>query len=84
MVGKKGGPLSIESIGIFAPSTLGTHRGIRIGSTEQEVKNAYASEWNQQASEPQRTFVAGSVERGLIVYFANGRAIKILLQAKAD
>jgi hypothetical protein len=84
MAGRAGREFAVESIAVFAPSTLGTARGIRIGSTEQEVMQAYKAEWNRQVDEAGKAFVAGSVDRGLIFYFDNGRVIRILLRAKAD
>ena len=84
MMGKAGSSMSIESIAVFAPSTLSTAKGIRIGSTEQDVMKAYAADWNKQVNEAGKAFVAGSVDRGLIFYFENGRVIRILLRAKVE
>jgi hypothetical protein len=81
MVGSDDSRMSIDEIAVFAPSNLGTKKGIRIGSTEQDVMKAYASDWNRQADETGKAFVAGTVERGLIFYFENGRVIKILLRS---
>jgi hypothetical protein len=84
MAGRAGREFTVKSIAVFAPSTLGTARGIRIGSTEEEVMKIYAAEWNKAVDERGKAFLAGSVDRGLIFYFENGRVIRILLRAKVD
>ena len=84
MAGKAGRALAAESIAVFAPSTLATSRGIRIGSTEAEVEKAYAAEWNRAVDERGKAFLAGTTERGLIFYFENGRVVRMLLRAPAN
>jgi hypothetical protein len=84
MVSKKNGATkSIESIAVTSPSTLTTKQGIGIGSTAQEVMNAYNHHWNNEESNSER-FVAGSIYGGLIFNFKNGRVIRIFLGAAAE
>ena len=81
---EKGGPKSVKSITVVGPSTLSTKRGIRIGSTEQEVMKAYKPFWNREDSKHFGNFVAGSIYGGLIFYFQNGQVSKIFLGAAAE
>jgi hypothetical protein len=81
---KKGGPKSIGSITIVKPSNLSAKRGIRIGSSEQEVMNAYKSYWNKEDSEHFGRFVAGSIYGGLIFHIENGKVSSIFLGAAAE
>ncbi|MBL0173835.1 MAG: hypothetical protein IPP94_00950 [Ignavibacteria bacterium] len=80
---KKGAPKSIESITVSSPSMLRTKRGIRIGSTEQEVMKAYKPFWNKEESTP-GSFVAGSIYGGLLFSFENGKVSRIFLGAAAE
>ena len=81
---KKGGPKSAGSITVVGPSTLSTKKGIRIGSMEQEVMEAYKPYWNREDSERGRTFVAGSIYGGLIFSFESGKVSAIFLGAAAE
>ena len=81
---EEGGPKSVESITVVSPGTMSTNKGIRIGSTEQEVMNAYEPYWNKEDSEDFGNFVAGSIYGGLIFYFQNGQVSKIFLGAAAE
>jgi len=81
---KKGGPKSIWSITITSPSTLQTEKGIRIGSTEQEVNEAYGRFRNVEDSKKGEVFVAGSVFGGLIFNFQQGRVSNIFIGAAAE
>jgi hypothetical protein len=80
---QKGATKSIESITIFHPSRLSTKRGIRIGSTETAVMQAYQAE-GDLASSKSGTFVAGSVYGGIIFQFQNGKVSRIFLGAAAE
>lgn len=85
MVSEEKGTLkSIGSITIVSPSTLTTKKGIRIGSTEQEVIKAYKSYWNREDSEIWKKFVAGSIYGGLIFSFRNGKVSSMFLGAAAE
>ena len=81
---KKGAPKSIESITLVSPSNLSTKRGIRIGSTEQEVMDAYKPYRNKEDSKSFNIFVAGSVYGGLMFNFQNGKVKRIFLGAAAE
>ena len=80
---KKGASKSIESITLVSPSILSTKRGIRIGSTEQEVMKTYKPYWNREES-GHGSFVAGSIYGGLIFHFENGKVSRIFLGAAAE
>jgi len=83
---EKGAPKAIGSISVISPSKRITKRGIRIGSTEREVMNAYKADWNREDSENigPGSFVAGSIYGGLIFYFKNGQVSKIFLGPGAE
>jgi len=83
----KKGRKAVRSIVITSPSTLQTKRGIHIGSTEQEVVEAYAGTQDEEGrsqSEKGKQFVAGSIYGGMIFHFAKGRVSKIFLGAGAE
>jgi len=80
----KGVAKVIESITVTAPSQLVTTRGIRIGSTEDEVAKAYARFRDAEESKSGRLFVAGSIYDGLIFNFANGKVARMFLGAAAE
>jgi hypothetical protein len=82
--GTKGGPKTVQSITVTGPSTLQTKRGIRIGSTEQEVVQAYGRYRDEEWSKKGESFVAGSVYGGLIFTFTGGKVSKIFLGAAAE
>lgn len=81
LAAKPGSAFTVESIAVFAPNTMATSRGIRVGSTEQEVEKAYAAEWNRDVDERGKAFVAGAIDKGIIFYFENGRVFRILLRS---
>lgn len=81
---KRGGMKSIESITLIAPCTLATKRGIRIGSTEQEVRKAYRKDWNREHNTQSGSFVAGSIYGGIIFQFQEGKVNEIFLGAAAE
>ena len=82
--GTKWASKSIEAITIVYPSILSTKRGIRIGSTEQEVIKAYKHYWSRDDSMPSKNFVAGSVYGGLMFDFENDKVSRIFLGAAAE
>ena len=81
---KKGGPKSVERITIISPSTLATSKGIRIGSTEAEVKEAYGRFRNAEDSEHFGGFIAGSVFVGVMFSFQQGKVSRIFIGAAAE
>lgn len=80
----KKGQQNIALIKLVSPSKLPTKRGIKIGSSIEEVSLAYAKEKDQEMSIPDQTFVAGSIYGGLIFTFDQGRVIEIFLGAAAE
>jgi hypothetical protein len=81
---KKGTPKLVESISLVNPAILRTKRGIRIGSTAQEVMKAYKSQWNREDSKTFGCFVAGSIYGGVLFNFENGKVSRIYLGAAAE
>ena len=81
---KKGAPTLVESVSLVNPSILKTKRGIRIGSTAQEVMKAYKSQWNREDSKTFGCFVAGSIYGGILFNFENGKVSRIFLGAAAE
>lgn len=69
---------------ITSPSTLQTQRGIRIGSTEQEVIKAYGRFQNAEDSKPGELLVAGSIFGGAMFNFHQGRVSGIFIGAAAE
>lgn len=82
--GRKGGNKIIDRITIMAPSKLKTKRGIQIGSSEQQVIQAYNDVKDVQGTVPKESFVAGSVYGGLFFDFKNGKVTSIMLGAGAE
>ena len=81
---KKGGAKSISSIAVISPSMLRTQRNIHIGSSRQEVINAYGHEWDKENSMPSGSFIAGSIYGGVIFNFENNKVNRIFLGAAAE
>ncbi len=82
---RKGGRKVVRAITITSPSDLKTGRGMRIGSTEREVVEAYGRFRDpEEDSEEGRSFVAGSVYDGMIFDFQDGRVIRIFLGSAAE
>lgn len=81
---RAGGEQRVGSIRLTPPSPLRTSRGIGIGSTEAEVRRAYAREWNPEESRQAGAFVAGSLYGGLVVTLRQGRVASLFLGAAAE
>jgi hypothetical protein len=81
---KKGGLKSLESLAITKPSLLQTQRGIRIGSTEAEVVEAYGRFLNTEDSKPGELLVAGSIFGGVMFDLQQGKVNRIFLGAAAE
>ena len=82
---KPGGAKQIADITVTRPSELTTARGIRIGSTEREVLEAYGRYRDREgASKKGRNFVAGSIYDGLMFEFRDGEVVRIFLGAAAE
>lgn len=82
--GAKGGPKKILSILAQAPCPLATGRGVKVGSTEAEVRKAYGPWEEKTESKPGETFVAGSIYGGIIFSFQAGRVRRIFFGAAAE
>lgn len=80
----KAGPQKVLMISATAPSTLATGRGIKIGSTEAEVKKAYKDVLNVEESEAGKSLVAGSVYGGVIFTLTKGKVSEIFIGAAAE
>ena len=80
---KKGGPKTISRLTIKAPCTLASARGIRIGSTEAEVRKAYARDIDKESTRP-GFIVAGSIYGGVMFTLGKGRVTEIFLGAGAE
>ncbi len=63
---------------------LATKRGIKIGSTEAEVKKAYQDVGNAEESKAGESFVAGSIYGGVIFTFKEGKVSEIFIGAAAE
>ena len=82
---RRGGAKKVAAITVSAPSALATKKGIRVGSTEQEVLAAYGRFRDaDEASSKGVRFVAGSIFDGMIFSFEKGRVTQIFLGAAAE
>ena len=79
---KKAGPFVIDAIEITAPSTLATSRGIKIGSTRNEVAKAYPKS-DEETNDPKKQFLVGSVYGGLLFELDNDKVANMFLGAMA-
>lgn len=82
--GKKGGSKTILTMESAAPSQLATAKGIKLGSSEAEVRKVYGSLEEKEQSKPGESFVAGSIYGGIIFRFKNGKVDSIFFGAAAE
>ncbi|MCB1092833.1 MAG: hypothetical protein KDL87_14955 [Verrucomicrobiae bacterium] len=82
--GSEGGAKTVLSITAVSPCKLATARGIKIGSSEAEVREAYGKVEAREDSVPGETFVAGSIYGGVIFTFKDGKVAKIFVGAAAE
>ena len=61
-----------------------TARGIKIGSSEEAVKKAYAKERSQDGSSDGNSFLAGSPYDGVVFTFKSGKVSEIFVGAAAE
>lgn len=80
----KGGVKTVSSIAATAPCKLATARGIKIGSTESEVRKAYQNVEDKEQSIAGETFVAGSIYGGVIFTIKQGKVVQIFIGAAAE
>jgi len=82
--GKKGGAKSVNSITATGACKLATARGIKIGSTEAEVRKAYGGVEDKEQSHKGESFVAGSIYGGVLFTLKDGKVSEIFLGAGAE
>lgn len=82
--GKKGGAKTLFSITASPGCELRTARGIRIGSTEAEVRRAYGKVEDRESGARGGSFVAGSVYGGVIFRIEKGKVAGIFIGAAAE
>jgi hypothetical protein len=80
----KGGEQRIGSIRAGAPCDMATARGIKIGSTEAEVKKVYAKEQEKETSTDGESFTAGSIYGGIMFQIEKGKVSEIFIGAGAE
>lgn len=81
---KKAGKQTVLMLTATSGCKLATKRGIKLGSTEAEVKKAYKDVGNAEESKAGETFVAGSVYGGVIFTFEKGVVTEIFMGAAAE
>lgn len=81
---KEGGSKKVLSISAEAGCNLATARGIKIGSTEAEVRKAYGKLEDKESGEAGKIFVAGSMYGGVIFHFTKGKVSEIFIGAAAE
>jgi predicted small secreted protein len=81
---EKGGAKTVWSITADGKCQLATERGVRIGSSEAEVRRAYEKFYNAEESRAGETLVAGSVYGGVIFEFEKGKVAGIFIGAAAE
>lgn len=80
---KKDGAQTVFMIQATKRCKLSTTHGIRIGSTEKEVAEAYGKLRGEE-SEAGKTFVAGSTVGGVIFGFKEGKVDSIFIGAASE
>jgi hypothetical protein len=78
------GSKRVSSIEIASPCTLSTKKGIKIGSTLDEVKKEYGEHQDKENSDEKSSFVAGSIYGGIIFTIEAGKVNKIFIGASAE
>ena len=76
---EKGGAKTVWSITADEKCELATERGVRVGSSEAEVKTAYGKVYSAEESRAGETFVAGSVYGGVIFEFEKGEGVGVFI-----
>jgi hypothetical protein len=80
----KGAAQTIDRITAVAPCTFATGRGIKIGSPEAQVKQAYKGDIHPESTQNKQVLIAGSVYGGMIFNLQNGAVSHIFLGAAAE
>lgn len=76
---KNDGKGTVLAVTASGKSTAATARGIKLGSTEEEVRKAYADVEVTHESETGKSFVAGGSMSGIVFTFKHGKVVEILL-----
>jgi hypothetical protein len=82
MIGKQGDQV-LNMITITSPCELKTKRNIGIGSTYEEVGNAYRKEINPEFSDTE-TIIAGSIYGGIVFTFQDTKVKSLFIGASAE
>jgi PBP1b-binding outer membrane lipoprotein LpoB len=83
----KKGAQSINSLSLAAPSTYKTKRGIGIGGTLAALKSAYQNAMSKEdldRTDPEGSYLAGSVYGGLSFQLKGGQISEIFMGAMAE
>ncbi|CAN5916186.1 hypothetical protein BH11BAC7_BH11BAC7_10600 [soil metagenome] len=83
MAGEDSLKMEIFSLRCFTPCSLKTSRNIGIGSSFQEVKDAYRDVLAEKQDEEQ-ALLAGSIYGGIIFSFENGKLSSVFIGAAAE
>lgn len=83
MAGNDSLKMEIFALRFFAPCTLKTSRNIGIGSSIDEVKEAYKEELGENYGDEQ-SLVAGSIYGGIIFNFENRKLNSVFIGAAAE
>lgn len=81
---KKGGAKTLLSLTATIPCDLATARGIKIGSSEADVRKAYGKIEDKESSVAGENFVAGSIYDGVMFTFKKGKVVQIFIGAAAE
>ncbi len=81
---KKGGKKRVLLFTAVAPCQRATKAGIRIGSTEADVRKAYGKYEDKETGKAGKSFIAGSVYGGLQFDFQKGKVSSIFFGASAE
>lgn len=69
----------VEGLRVAAPCPWTTRRGVRVGSTEAEVRKAYGRDLDSETTRPGELLVAGATHGRLVFRLQGGRVSTILL-----
>lgn len=71
------GPFTVAGISLAAPSTLKTIRGIGLGSTEAEVREAYGPAISEDEQTSAAALTVGTPYGGLFFEFEGGKVVSL-------
>jgi hypothetical protein len=79
---KRSGPFVVRSIEVFAPSTFGTSRGVKIGTAAAELPHFYMRNIDEGRDDPNE-YLVGSVYGGMLFTLKDDKVVSIFLGAMA-